>query len=140
MFERVMSGQIEFGSWFDHVLGWWEASKTRDDILYLFYEDFITDQRGYIQKVADFLEVKLPEEEMQRIMDATCFSSMKQNPQTNYGGDRGNKAPPFMRKGKVGDWVEYFTNEQSERFEQLLEEKITSKSDLRFTFSFDANE
>ena len=23
-FERFMSGNVEFGSWFDHVLQWWQ--------------------------------------------------------------------------------------------------------------------
>lgn len=30
-----------FGSWYEHVKGWWEKKQTSSDILYLFYEDLI---------------------------------------------------------------------------------------------------
>ena len=38
IFEMFMAGDIAFGRWFEHVLGWWRV-KDRDDVLYLFYED-----------------------------------------------------------------------------------------------------
>ena len=129
-----MSGQIEFGMWHEHVRGWWEVSKERDDILYLFYEDFIADQESYIQKVADYLGVQLSPEEMKRLMEVTAFSSMKDNKATNYSQGRREGNPPFMRKGKVGDWVDTFSEEQTRRFDALYQKEILEKSDLRFKF------
>ena len=133
-----MSGQIEFGHWYKHVLGWWEAAKTRDDILFLFYEDFIADQEQYIQKVADFLNVTLSESEMERLKEVTSFSSMKDNSQTNYNHvGRRPGLPGFMRKGKVGDWQDYFTEEQNNKFDEMYNNEIVNKSDLRFKFILD---
>ncbi|PNI14122.1 SULT1C2 isoform 6, partial [Pan troglodytes] len=37
-FETFINGKVVWGSWFDHVKGWWEM-KDRHQILFLFYED-----------------------------------------------------------------------------------------------------
>uniref|UniRef100_A0A8C9FZ31 Sulfotransferase n=1 Tax=Pavo cristatus TaxID=9049 RepID=A0A8C9FZ31_PAVCR len=36
--EQFMNGEVLWGSWYDHVKGWWKA-KDKHRILYLFYED-----------------------------------------------------------------------------------------------------
>ncbi|KAF5926238.1 hypothetical protein HPG69_011365 [Diceros bicornis minor] len=37
-FETFINGKVAWGSWYDHVKGWWEI-KDRYQILFLFYED-----------------------------------------------------------------------------------------------------
>lgn len=32
---------VVFGSWYEHVSGWWEKKQISSNILYLFYEDLI---------------------------------------------------------------------------------------------------
>ena len=32
---------VLFGSWYDHVNGWWKKKQTHDKIHYMFYEDMI---------------------------------------------------------------------------------------------------
>lgn len=32
---------VTFGSWYDHVKGWWEKKQTYSNIHYMFYEDLI---------------------------------------------------------------------------------------------------
>ncbi|MGH0168058.1 UNVERIFIED_CONTAM: hypothetical protein FKN15_072066 [Acipenser sinensis] len=41
-FSSFLSGQVPWGSWFDHVTGWWE-SRAKHRVLYLFYEDLKED-------------------------------------------------------------------------------------------------
>ncbi|XP_069838343.1 sulfotransferase 1C2-like isoform X2 [Dendropsophus ebraccatus] len=53
-FSSFLAGNIAWGSWFDHVIGWWKAKDERQ-ILYVFYEDMIEDPEREIRKVSNFL-------------------------------------------------------------------------------------
>uniref|UniRef100_A0A8D0DHX8 Sulfotransferase n=2 Tax=Salvator merianae TaxID=96440 RepID=A0A8D0DHX8_SALMN len=115
--ENFIEGKVAWGSWFDHVIGWWKA-KNHYPILYLFYEDIKEDPAKEIQKIAQFLNLDLPEVLLNQVMQHTAFENMKQNPKTNFTNvpsfimDQSVSA--FMRKGTVGDWKNQFTVAQSE--------------------------
>nr|XP_028607635.1 sulfotransferase 1C2-like isoform X2 [Podarcis muralis] len=118
--ENFLMGKIAWGSWFDHVRGWWEA-KERYQILYLFYEDMKEDPAREIRKVAQFLGLQLPDQVVNQIVQHTMFENMQVNPMTNYSSIPSlifdQTVSPFMRKGTVGDWKEHFTAAQSKRFD-----------------------
>ncbi|XP_019377791.1 PREDICTED: sulfotransferase family cytosolic 1B member 1-like isoform X2 [Gavialis gangeticus] len=133
-FEKYMAGRVAYGSWYDHVKGWW---KKRQDhpILYVFYEDMKEDPKREIRKVMQFLGKNLTEEVLDRIVYHTSFDIMKENPTTNY-----RKIPhslmdhsisAFMRKGIAGDWKNHFTVAQNERFNADYEGKMAGTT-LRF--------
>ncbi|NWR50015.1 ST1B1 Sulfotransferase, partial [Regulus satrapa] len=100
--EEFMARRVAYGSWYDHVKGYWERRKDHP-ILYLFYEDLKEDLRREIAKVAQFLGQKLSEAALDAVTRHTSFEAMRDNPATNY-----SKVPsdlmdqsvsPFMRKG-----------------------------------------
>ncbi|XP_024240746.1 cytosolic sulfotransferase 2 isoform X1 [Oncorhynchus tshawytscha] len=39
--QRFMDGKMVFGSWYDHVTGWWERKQTHSKLHYVFYEDMV---------------------------------------------------------------------------------------------------
>ncbi|XP_069868473.1 sulfotransferase 1 family member D1 isoform X2 [Dipodomys merriami] len=132
--DKFMAGKVSFGSWYDHVKGWW--GKRRDyRILYLFYEDMKEDPKGEIQKILTFLEKDLPEETVNKIIYHSSFNVMKQNPNANYTSmnkeEMDHSVSPFMRKGISGDWKNQFTVAQYERFEDDYEKKM-GESTLKF--------
>ncbi|NXF37244.1 ST1B1 Sulfotransferase, partial [Nyctibius bracteatus] len=132
--EEFMAGRVSYGSWYDHVKGYWERRKDHP-ILYLFYEDLKEDLRQEIAKVAQFLGQELSEAVLDAITRHTSFEAMRDNPTTNYSMvpshlmDQG--VSPFMRKGTTGDWKNHFTVAQSERFDQDYAQKM-SGTDLHF--------
>ncbi|NWS78701.1 ST1B1 Sulfotransferase, partial [Crotophaga sulcirostris] len=132
--EEFMAGRVAYGSWYDHVKGYWERRKNHP-ILYLFYEDLKEDLRREVAKVAQFLGQELPEAALDAVTRHTSFEAMRDNPTTNYTMvpshlmDHG--VSPFMRKGTTGDWKNHFTVAQSECFDQDYAQKM-SGTDLRF--------
>ncbi|NWJ01276.1 ST1B1 Sulfotransferase, partial [Crypturellus undulatus] len=156
--EKFMAGKVAYGSWHDHVKGYWERRKEYP-ILYLFYEDMKEDPRREIGKVARFLQKELSPAALDTIAHHTSFESMRDNPTTNYTlvpadlMDHG--ASPFMRKGEqppaplaapqplppltgispvpgiAGDWKNHFTVAQSERFDEDYARKMAG-TDLCF--------
>lgn len=137
-FESFMAGKVCWGSWYDHVKGWWEA-KDQHRILYIFYEDLKMNPKHEIRKLAEFIGKNLDDEVLDKIIHHTSFDVMKQNPMANYSlipaEIMNHSISPFMRKGEVGDWKHHFTVAQNERFDEDYKKKMANTS-LTFHFQF----
>ncbi|XP_044303218.1 sulfotransferase family cytosolic 1B member 1-like isoform X2 [Varanus komodoensis] len=119
--KAFMVGRLAFGSWYNHVKDWWNK-KNDHPILYLFYEDMKEDPNREIKKLMQFLGKDLEQSVVDKIAYSTRFEIMKDNPTTNYrmvpAAVMDQSISPFMRKGIVGDWKNYFTVAQNETFDQ----------------------
>ncbi|XP_071987663.1 sulfotransferase 1C4-like isoform X2 [Engystomops pustulosus] len=129
--ERFMKGEVGWGSWYDHVKGFWEM-KEKHQILYIFFEDLKKTPLQQIQKVAHFLGKNLPEETLSQIARLSTFDHMKNNPMANnsdFPKEILNQSKSgFMRKGKVGDWKTMFTVQQNEIFEDDYRRQMEDSS------------
>ena len=113
-FSWFSSGSLVFGDYFKHTLSWWDHRED-DNVLFLKYEDMKRDLRSSIRKISLFMGVELSSDIVNKIADESTFSKMKNNPGANYTGVDHRRAPdavPFMRRGEVGDWKNFFTSEQ----------------------------
>ncbi|CAJ0968592.1 unnamed protein product [Ranitomeya imitator] len=109
-FSTFLSGKVFWGSWFDHVQGWWEA-KNNHQVLYIFYEDMMeVPGKGAFEDI------------LEKVYQQTTFQAMRGNPMANYSTIPSfvmdQSISPFMRKGVVGDWRNHFTVAQDEVFEE----------------------
>ena len=126
IFELFMADRLYFGSWFDHVLGWWKHRDT-PNVLFLKYEDMKKDPHGAVNAIAVFIGCDLKPEVVDSITEQTSFEKMRRNDAANYSWRAPILVPnavPFIRKGVVGDWRNHFTAEQSEKFDTLYAEKM----------------
>ncbi|NXF97760.1 ST1D1 Sulfotransferase, partial [Eubucco bourcierii] len=125
--ENFMAGKVAYGSWFEHVRGWWEKAQEKP-ILYLFYEDMKKDPRQELEKILKFLGKVVSEETMEKILHHTSFQQMKKNPAANYETMppdlMDHSLSPFLRKGISGDWKNHFTVAQNKRFNKHYQEQM----------------
>lgn len=117
-----VQGKSTWSHWDKHVLGWW---KHRDDanVLFLKYEDLKKDLLSHVRMISQFLNKPLSDELLNRITEQCTFNGMMKNAKSYLlrGTEDG---PKLLRKGVVGDWENYFTPEQSERFDKELLAKL----------------
>uniref|UniRef100_A0A672K2D7 Sulfotransferase n=1 Tax=Sinocyclocheilus grahami TaxID=75366 RepID=A0A672K2D7_SINGR len=115
-----------FGSWYDHVNGWWEKKQTYSNLLYMFFEDMVEDTGREVARLCSFLGLSTSAEQKEKITKGVQFDAMKQNKMTNYSTIpvMDFKISPFMRKGKVGDWKSHFTVAQNEQFDEVYKQKM----------------
>ncbi|GIX72807.1 hypothetical protein CDAR_72211 [Caerostris darwini] len=137
--EHFMAGHLVYGSWFDHVLSYWEFCKQHpSNVFFLSYEELKLDLPGMVVRLSEFLNRPLAPEAVDAIVRHCNFESMKTNkmvnrevlPITDLFDMTKSK---FMRKGIIGDWKNYFTESQSEAFDRLCNSHM-SGSDLRLVF------
>lgn len=129
--ELFLAGLVPYGSYFDHVAGFWNL-RNEENILLLTYEEMKRDLRKTAEKVAAFLGKAISETGMDQLMDHLSFQKMKQNSTCNLdaivkavGAQKGD----FMRKGQTGDWKNYFSAEMAQKFDEAF-----SKSAPGFSF------
>uniref|UniRef100_A0A8D0D369 Sulfotransferase n=1 Tax=Sander lucioperca TaxID=283035 RepID=A0A8D0D369_SANLU len=131
--QRFMEGKMAFGSWYDHVNGWWDKKQSYPKLHYMFYEDLIEDTGREIDKLCCFLGLSPSAEAKERITGSVQFDVMKKNNMVNLSTVplMDFKKSSFIRKGKVGDWRNHFTVAQDEKFDADYKQKMKN-STLKF--------
>ncbi|KAJ8722507.1 hypothetical protein PYW07_003687 [Mythimna separata] len=120
--------------YFEHVKEAWD--KRHDpNLLFLFYEELSKDLPTVIRRVADFLGKQLNDGQMAKLCDHLSFKNFKNNISVNYEDLRefGLMADDesFVRKGKAGDWRDYFDEEMTQQADQWIKDNLRD-TDLRF--------
>lgn len=93
------------------------------------------DLKSIAETVAAFLNKKIPDEQMEKLLEHLSFNSMKKNSSVNYESTMlrnenvADEHKDFVRKGIVGDHKNYMTPELIERFDDWIE-KNTKNTDL----------
>ncbi len=117
-FECFITGEVDFGDYFDNLVPWYEH-KDDDNVLFLTYEEMKSNPQKAIFKIASFLGSKYiqaikDEQILNQIITHSSFKSMSKK-QERWSSKRPKNMPPFIRKGQVGDWQNYFSAEQTKR-------------------------
>ena len=116
-FFEMFKNDVIFGSdLFTRTADWYLYNKNRENSLVLFYEDMKRDLAGNIKKLSKFLGKGLSDRAIELITEKSTFDNMSKDPNLNMTGIGAFKETrsKFMRKGQVGDWKDYFNQEQNE--------------------------
>lgn len=136
---RFLSGRVDYGSWFDNVLHWHEATKSlpNGSIHVMTYENLHTSTEEEIKRLAEFLGVGCNNKLSREICEMCSFSVMKQDKDPLEDASEWKHGEPGMyRRGQVGDWRNWFTVAQNEMFTAVYEQKMAD-SDVTLEYGHD---
>ncbi|MCP4220149.1 MAG: sulfotransferase domain-containing protein [bacterium] len=139
---KFIKGEVQYGSWFEHVHDWWR-NPDKLDLLFLTYEELSSDFEGTIRKIAAFCNVDLDDERMARICERSAFAYMKEQEdkfehiselhwefQRSLQGIQLNKGS-FIRKGKVNQAKPLFDEKMDALYQEQYNQWIKS-TDINF--------
>ena len=134
-FKAFKEEKLPSGDFFQVNYDWYKFNKDRENSLVLVYEEMKKDPKAHIIKIAIFINqpisVKvadvITEKTSVKQMSAVVYDAMKQltawNPEKR-----------FVRKGTVGDWMNYFSEEQSQYVDEKCQ-KYFEPLGLRFEYT-----
>ena len=122
-FGLFMDNLVMCSPYFEKVKEAWEL-RNHPNVCLLFFEDMKKDLATSVRKVARFLGKEVPEEKVEALVDHLSFKKMKNNSAVNKEEAKAlnffSADGDFMRKGEVGDWKNYFTDEMNKRMDEAI--------------------
>ncbi|MDD1780362.1 sulfotransferase domain-containing protein [Enterovibrio sp. ZSDZ35] len=65
-------------SWPHHVNGWWDWSQKRDNVTFVHFEELKANPENVVRQIASFLNVKITDEELEKILVKIDFAYMRE--------------------------------------------------------------
>ena len=125
-FELFRTKHMLIGDYFDWYDSWFGHLKN-PNVLFVSYEDMSRSLLKVIDRLCGFLGQTLTGDQKAVVLEHTSFINMRQNKMTNQSlvlPHMSHGTSPFMRKGQVGDWKNYFNQEQSDYVDKCYKEKL----------------
>ncbi|XP_033751892.1 sulfotransferase family cytosolic 1B member 1-like isoform X2 [Pecten maximus] len=127
-----------YDGFFPYEKAWDEAIRTKQvtNVHTIFYEELKKDPVDAIKRLAKYLELPENDELAKEIADKCSFQKFLNAVVTIKAGpvkivEGGNHF--LFRKGIVGDWKNWFTVAQNEKFNELLDKELKGTS-LKYTY------
>jgi len=137
--DLILDDKAPYGSIWQHMLAYWRR-RSEPNILFLKYEDMKRDLPTVIEKCIVFLDLKpLTDDQLAQLCEYLKFKRMQTNSAVNLEAIMYNRksddgtnvesvenrpANKFIRKGEVGDWKNYMSDEMSARFDAWIEKRF----------------
>ncbi|KAI7750588.1 hypothetical protein M8C21_022497 [Ambrosia artemisiifolia] len=136
-------GVSDYGPFWEQVMSYWRASlEYPDKIMFLKYEEIKKEPGVVVRKLAAFFGKPISEEEEEKgvvkeIVKLCSFENLSNLEVNKEGFEKFGKLVDiekrgFFRKGVIGDWKNYLSEEMKERIDGIIDEKFKG-SGLVFT-------
>lgn len=120
--------EVFYGLWERHVDNWM-SKRDEYNILTVKYEDMIEDTAREVKRVADFVGANISLARCEEIAKETSFSSCKKK-ESEITNDGTGLVNSLLRKGVVGDWVNYFQDQKEAELMEKITEEVYQKHGL----------
>jgi hypothetical protein len=100
-------------SWNRHVTSWVDDSGL--PLLVIRYEDMIGNALETFTKAASFIGLNEPEEKIRKAIKNSSFDVLKEQENLKGLSEKNSKTKSFFRKGRMGDWKNILTKDQTDR-------------------------
>jgi aryl sulfotransferase len=117
-------GQDDDGASFYTMENSYWAERGNSDVLLVHYNDLKTDRPGEMRRIANFLEIDLPDHLWRQIVAAAGFEVMREQGDSlmpNVHNLFEGGARRFLNKGVNGRWQSVFSAEDLQRYEEQVE-------------------
>lgn len=116
-----------YWSHLSNVQSWWDW-RHLPNLQLVHYADLLADTEGEMRRIADFLEIDVPEDAWPGIVKAVSFQEMKRNGERYApgGGEfwKGGAAT-FMNKGTNGRWRDVLSETELAQYDAACERTLT---------------
>lgn len=139
-YETFVTGRVPCGPiWlmYNEMLKYHQENQRTSLLIY--YEDMKQDLRRQIKRICEFLGKSEPanEDGWSQLIDHLSVDRMRQNRTINRHdwdqlGLRNVNGFEFVRKGQVNDWKNFFSEQQSIRFDREVTDKLMPELKLRY--------
>lgn len=135
--DLYLENESLYDSWAAHAASFWPW-RTRENVLYLSFEDMKQNPRSNVIKIANIMGVALTEEQIQKIMAKSDFQYMKANehkflPNIPMFAKNRRTRPSLIRNGKSGNSHELLTQEQQAIIDRFCQAELNRlNSDLPY--------
>lgn len=89
-----------------------------------------------IQKLGEFLDVKLTDAQIKSLIEWCSFENMGKNPSVNYEWYKTmglfKKDGKFFRKGQIGDWLNHYSRKDSIALDEQIKSKLNYKNQFNY--------
>ncbi|XP_022320333.2 sulfotransferase 6B1-like [Crassostrea virginica] len=121
---NFMSGNFIYGEWFNYELKYETFAKT-NNVMMLIYEEMKMDEEKAVRNIADYLETPCTPAKAAKIASECSFSQVQER-------RKSGQFAFLFRKGDVGDWRNYFSGAQEEKFTLLFREKMKNSDLMKY--------
>lgn len=110
-----------------HVQSWWEY-RHLDNILFVHFNDLLSNLSQEVQRIASFLEIDIPTEALPKLLQTLTLDAMRsehgKHSANNYQAFK-DGAKNFFFKGTNGRWKEVLSPDELVLYEQAVERVLT---------------
>ncbi|CAB0007553.1 unnamed protein product [Nesidiocoris tenuis] len=117
--EAFLQDKVMFSPFWKHVLAYWNR-RDLPQLKFITFDDMKKDLRSVLKSVAEHLNVTIPADREDEVLDHLSFARMSKNPMVNFEAERkemGKLDQHFIRKGETGQWKKTLSEELVKRFD-----------------------